>query len=237
MKKQKKYDNFTSIPVSLENIDRWIIRASILGKIRDFHPSLYGELLDVGCGRMPYRSEILNQTHVSKYTGLDIETALVYDKAVQPDHTWDGVTMPFADQSFDCVIATEIFEHVPDMPLLLKEIYRVLRPGSTLYFTTPFIWPYHETPYDMQRWTAFGLRMHLKQAGFETVSVDSLGNWHSSLAQFIGIWAARAPMNHYFRQIIKLPIFIIQKLLMRWDTKSSDTENSMPRIIAGTAKR
>ena len=230
-------DNFTSIPVGVNNIDRWIIRSSIIRSLRNSYPRLEGALLDVGCGKMPYRAEILAQTQVSKYTGLDIETAIVYDEGVSPDETWDGVTMPFSDQSFDCVLATEVFEHVPDIQLLLKEIRRVMRPGASLYFTTPFLWPYHEVPHDRQRWTAFGLRLHMEEAGFNSFSVDSHGNWHSSLAQFLGLWAARAPMNRHFRRIIKIPLFMIQKLLMRWDSDSPDNENSMPRMITGTATR
>ncbi len=42
-----------------------------------------------------------------------------------------GERLPFADGSFDRVICTEVFEHVPDDRPLLAEFVRVLRPGGT----------------------------------------------------------------------------------------------------------
>ena len=186
---------------------------------------------------MPYRAEILNDTSVQEYVGLDIETALVYDQAIKADVTWDGINMPFPDQSFDCILATETFEHVPDIRIILAEIHRVLRPGGSLYFTTPFVWPYHEVPHDRQRWTAFGIRLHLKEAGFQNQFVRSHGNWHSTLAQYLGLWAARAPMNRFVRRILKMPILFLQKILMHWDGDSEENENSMPRMIIGSATR
>ena len=196
-----------------------------------------GRLLDVGCGRMPYRQEILETSSVTAYWGMDIEGAFLYDESLHPDLTWDGVSMPIPDESFDCVLATEVFEHVPDIDCLLREIKRVLKPEGVIYFTTPFLWPYHEVPHDCQRWTSFGLQQRLKSAGFREIKTESRGNWHSSLAQFIGLWVARAPMNGSLRRLLKFPVFWIQKVLMKNDSESIDEENSMPRMIVGTAKR
>lgn len=40
-------------------------------------------------------------------------------------------------QTFDMVIASEVIEHVPDGPGLLREIHRKLEPGGTLILTLP----------------------------------------------------------------------------------------------------
>ena len=77
-------------------------------------PKLSGKLLDAGCGKMPYREYILENSSVTRYVGLDIETALVYEEDIKPDFYWDGVKMPFGDAEFDCVIATEVLEHCPE---------------------------------------------------------------------------------------------------------------------------
>ena len=50
----------------------------------------------------------------------------------------DVQALPFADQSFDLVVSSETFEHVPDPWLGFSEIYRVLRPGGVHAFTIPY---------------------------------------------------------------------------------------------------
>ena len=49
----------------------------------------------------------------------------------------DATALPFADHSFDLVLATDIIEHVDDDIGALREIHRVLKPGSRLLLTVP----------------------------------------------------------------------------------------------------
>lgn len=44
----------------------------------------------------------------------------------------DATALPFADASFDAVVATQVYEYVEDMPTALAEARRVLRPGGRL---------------------------------------------------------------------------------------------------------
>jgi SAM-dependent methyltransferase len=53
----------------------------------------------------------------------------------------DALTLPFADGSFDRVIAAEVLEHVPDHVAAVLELARVLRPGGTLAVTVPRWFP------------------------------------------------------------------------------------------------
>lgn len=236
MNTRQTADGFILIPRSPRNIDRWICRSSIVMQLRSVYPEMTGRLLDVGCGRMPYRQEICASTSVTEYIGLDIDSAIVYDAAVKPDVTWDGMAMPFPDGCFDCAIATEVFEHAPDLDVLLRELLRVLRPGGLLFFTTPFFWPYHETPHDMQRWTSYGLKRHLQSIGYRDIVVTSIGNWHSAFAQFLGLWVARSPMPRAVRALLRWPVFWLQLFMMRFDANTVDQENSMPRMLAGKAR-
>jgi SAM-dependent methyltransferase len=229
-------DNFVNVPVTAANMDRWIVRKSILDFITRQLPHLSGRLLDVGCGRSPYKDFVLRNSAVTSYTGLDIDSALTYEKGVKPDATWNGKEIPFANETFECVFLTEVLEHAPDPAALLSEIKRVLKPGGLLCFTTPFVWPYHETPHDSQRWTSFSLTAHLEAARFHSIQLDLIGNWHSSLAQFLGLWAARAPISRFVRAGLRYPLFAIQRLLMRYDGSSEPIENAMPRMLGGTAR-
>lgn len=48
----------------------------------------------------------------------------------------DAQTIPFADESFDAVIANHMLYHVPELDEALSEIQRVLKPGGRFYATT-----------------------------------------------------------------------------------------------------
>ena len=48
----------------------------------------------------------------------------------------DAQSIPFADDTFDTVIANHMLYHVPDRPKAIAEIKRVLKPGGKLIATT-----------------------------------------------------------------------------------------------------
>ena len=49
----------------------------------------------------------------------------------------DALRLPFADGTFDRVIASEVLEHIPDDAPAMAELARVLRPGGTMAVTVP----------------------------------------------------------------------------------------------------
>ena len=52
-------------------------------------------------------------------------------------HTGSTEHLPFAPASFDAVLAFELIEHVSGPSAVVREVYRVLRPGGVLALTTP----------------------------------------------------------------------------------------------------
>lgn len=83
--------------------------------------------------------------------------------------------LPFAAESFDTVLCTEVLEHVPDPKLVLDELVRVVRPGGRVILTVPFLYQIHEEPYDYWRFTVFGLRNLLRSRGLEVKYIGLRG--------------------------------------------------------------
>lgn len=185
-------ENFTNLKFSFDNLDNYYIRTSIFNAVKEFCKKSSGHLLDIGCGKMPYKEYILKHSKVNEYTGLDIENALVYDSVVKPDYTWNGIIMPFENESFDCAFGTEVLEHCPNPEIVLRETCRTLKPGGMFFFTVPFLWPLHEVPHDEYRYTPWSLERHLKNSGFTSVEIKALGGWHAAMAQMLGLWVRRS---------------------------------------------
>jgi SAM-dependent methyltransferase len=130
---------------------------------------VHGNVLDVGCGRKPYR----HLFHCRDYLGLEIDTP--ENRATKAaDYFYDGKTFPFADARFDTVVCNQVLEHVFEPQDFLGEIRRVTRPGGDLLITVPFAWDEHEQPRDFARYSSFGLRSLLEKAGFEIVRQEKI---------------------------------------------------------------
>jgi len=92
-----------------------------------------GRCLDIGCGS----SRILNALSIES-VGLDILIRkLRYAKRFKSDLIQgSSLDLPFKDQSFPCVICSQMIEHVKGSNVL-KEIDRVIEPGGFLILGTP----------------------------------------------------------------------------------------------------
>lgn len=104
-------------------------------------------VLDLGCGvggpalRIAARADArvtgvsISEEQVKTANRLAAEAG-VADR-VRFDHA-DAMKLPFADQTFDAVMALESIGHMPDRQQALTEACRVLRPGGRIVLTDAF---------------------------------------------------------------------------------------------------
>ena len=101
-----------------------------------------GSILDVGCGRAWVADHFLPKD-VNVFS-LDIsETNPAKAVKLYPSEKHfaiaaDSFHLPFADGSFNCVIASEIIEHTVDPAKFIIELFRVVKKGGQLIITTPY---------------------------------------------------------------------------------------------------
>lgn len=179
---------------------------------------LKGNVLDVGCGEMPYRTWLSSDVH---YTGLDVRDSVAFGMRAHSDVViFDGVNIPFADNSWDCVLCSEVLEHALEPERLVDEIWRVLRPGGMLLLTVPFSARVHHAPHDYQRFTRFRLRLIL--AKFTELEVLERGNDYSVIANKLVVLCARLLLSRnglgsfvgmVFAIVIVAPVAVASLLL------------------------
>jgi len=179
--------NFINPILSKYNLESYIIQNEILKSLNKALPLFKGEVLDAGCGSMPYKQLILSNKSVTNYIGLDIETEIDYENVIA-DVLWDGIKMPFNSNTFDVVISTEVLEHIPNPDNYLIEVIRVLKPNGIFFFTVPFLMSLHEVPNDYYRYTPFALEKLFNKNGFVNIQIKPMGGYNASLAHMIGLW-------------------------------------------------
>lgn len=128
-------------------------------------------VLDLGCGRGRHLHALYWHERALDVTGLDLDFADLgaaidgfFELPPPPQNpprtavftVGDAGRLPFADNSFDAVICSEVLEHLPDVALALSEVDRVLKPGGKFALSVPRYWPekicwmlseeYHNTP-------------------------------------------------------------------------------------------
>jgi SAM-dependent methyltransferase len=135
-----------------------------------------GDVLDTGCGSMPYRERILERA--SGYAGLDVEqrTAGVQYICSVTDMA------PVPSAMYDTVLCSEVLEHVAKPAAALAEIQRVLKPGGRLVLSVPFLGRLHEEPHDYYRFTRHALTELLSEVSMGVESITPTG----SVGAFLG---------------------------------------------------
>jgi SAM-dependent methyltransferase len=157
-----------------------------------------GTLVDLGCGKAPYRG--IYRDRVTRSIGVD------WPSSVHGDDNVDVVSdlnerIDLPDESADTILCTDVLEHIYRPEKLWTEMFRIARPGACGIIGTPFFYWLHETPHDFHRYTSFALRRYAQDAGFEVVSVDAIGGHRHVVADLLLKRWRRGPRKYLGRAV------------------------------------
>lgn len=150
----------------------YITRHLLLQHLQPKFKLLSGRLLDFGCGSKPYKELI----RVERYIGVDFLSEGHSHAGEDIDFLYDGKRLPFKSQCFDSMLSTQVFEHVPNLEKMLKEINRVMKNNALMVITCPFLCAEHEVPNDYNRYTSYGIQELLTRNGFCIIDYEKIGS-------------------------------------------------------------
>lgn len=167
---------------------QYIIRRYQQETIKEAKKYARGSLIDIGCGRMPYRKEL--ESLVDSYTGVDHpKVSQKYKTDRKPEVFADAKKLPFSSNKFDIALLLQVLEHVDQPQEVINEASRVLKPGGIFIISVPFLYPLHDLPYDRGRYTEETLRTFIKKASLGVIKLKMQGNfvefWLQSLNVFL----------------------------------------------------
>ena len=165
-------------------------------------------ILDLGCGELPfydYYSSIFGDIHL-----CDIERRIPDDSII----IMDAHDLKYCNNKFDCIILSEVLEHLLDPDTAIGEIARVLKNGGLLFLTVPFLHPLHEIPYDFSRFTEFSLQKKFRNHDMEIIVLKRRGNFIVLSITLMEYYL------FYFIEIFKLfdrfiPVKLVLKFIFR----------------------
>jgi SAM-dependent methyltransferase len=185
-------------------------------------------ILDAGAGTQQYRQYCQHLNYVSQdfgeYDGQGDNSALQMGEFDYGnlDIISDISAIPEADSSFDAVMCTEVFEHLPNPIQAIQEFSRLLKPGGHLIVTAPFCSLTHFAPYHFSTgFSRYWYEIHLGKHDFINIELIPNGNFFEYLAQEI----YRMPYisERYSKDkpniLELLSIVFVQKMLLRFSQK------------------
>lgn len=153
------------------------IEAAVERFARDLPPG--ARVLDAGAGESQYAHHFARQ----RYCAVDLAVGDAAWDYSRLHAVADLTSLPFASGAFDAALHIVTIEHLREPGRALTEIARTLAPGGALLIAAPHEWEVHQPPHDYFRFTRFGLKYLLEQAGCEVQEMRPSGGYFRLLAR------------------------------------------------------
>ena len=154
-------------------------------------------VLDLGCGDAVHRP-ILEHAGF-KYIGID------YGDPQSPLIA-DAQAIPLRSEVCDFVLSISMLQYVPDPTVVLREIYRVTKPGGRVLGTAAFLEPYNNTYF---HFSYKGLGVLLNGAGFTIERLMVHPHWTVLRAQLgLGLFPY---MPQFLGRMITAPLDLLHR--------------------------
>jgi SAM-dependent methyltransferase len=122
-------------------------------------------VLDVGGRIQPY--QIFLAAKCAQYISVDLRATPLVDVVGRAEQ------LPFPDEKFDVVLCTQVLEYVKEPPVVLAEIYRVLKSGGMFLLSAPAVFPRDS---EDEYWRFLPAALRLLLASFSSIEVAPEGN-------------------------------------------------------------
>jgi SAM-dependent methyltransferase len=181
-------------------------------------------VLDAGAGVQRYRSYAAHLAYTSQDFG-DYKGGESFGQKQSPrwdasrcDLLCDITSLPVVDGYFDHVLCTEVFEHLPEPQLALRELSRVLKPGGSMLLTAPFRALYHQDPYFFYSgFSRYWYEHHAQACGLIIAGLEPNGSYFRDVAQELDrILKMGGPLQALVAAPLLLPLIIYLFVLERW---------------------
>ena len=167
------------------NRDKWVIE-----KLSKLNEGI--TLLDAGAGEQKYKKYCKHLQYISQdfneYDGTGDGKALQTGEwnTENINIVSDIIDIPRDDESFDAILCTEVFEHIPSPELAVKEFSRLLKSSGILILTAPFCSLSHFAPYHYSTgFNKYWYEVILNKYHFEILEMKTNGNYFEYIAQEI----------------------------------------------------
>lgn len=181
-------------------------------------------ILDAGAGELAQKKYCRHLNYVSQdfaaYSGSGDGTGLqtgTWDQS-RLDIISDITAIPEPDKSFDAILCVEVFEHLPNPALALKEFARLLKPGGSLILTAPFTSLTHFAPFHYYSgFNRYFFEWFLHRENFEIIEMLPNGNYFEYMAQEIwripdvALKYSNTKKNIVQKFILALTVFLLNR--------------------------
>lgn len=219
------------------NATNWLVYKQS-DRFLEKYSSLYnGTLVDLGCGDAPFRKYFLQYARC--YIGVDWTKTLHNSKA---DIVSDlNTKVALDDDLADTVVGLSVLEHLYNPQQFLNEAHRVLKKEGSLILQVPWQWQVHEAPFDYFRYTPYGLKYLLSNAGFINIKIEASSGLFSTIALKLNYFSARFIIGPWLiRMVIRLillPFWTLNQLFAQLLDKLDRNKSAESQGFFVTARK